>query len=364
MIDQGKIGSRQLAVLVFLFTAGSSVLLSPPAVAAVAKQDAWIATLVAIAIGVLVVLLYERLGAQYPGMTPAELNERIFGKWLGKGISLLFFTFSFLLAALVLRDIGDFMVTQLLPETPISVIHLLFLLVVVMGIQMGLEPLARAAEIFFPIVLTLFIILLVLIIPELQWDRMLPILADGWRPIFQGAYVQLSIPYMELVVFLMVLPYVKRPERAKRAFIIGAFWGGVLLLVLTEATVLTLGNELSSLQPYPTFTMAKTINVGDFVQRIEAILGILWFLTIFVKMAVCFYASVLGMAQTFRLQTYRPLVYPLALILFVLALVVSPNAVHFKAFTIQTWPLYALTFGLVLPLLQFGVAVLRKKMTS
>jgi spore germination protein KB len=48
------------------------------------------------------------------------------------------------------------MAAQILLETPIDSILILFLSVVILGVKIWLEPLAPAAEIYFPCVILLF----------------------------------------------------------------------------------------------------------------------------------------------------------------------------------------------------------------
>lgn len=79
-------------------------------------------------------------------------------------------------------------------------------------------------------------------------------------------------------------------------------------------------------------------------------MAIIWFMTIFFKLTVCFYASALSIAQVFRTASYRPLVLPLGMIMVILSLVVYPNIVYFREFASKIWTSYAMVFGLVLPL--------------
>lgn len=47
MLEKGKIGSRQLMILVILYTLGDSILVIPSIVASEAEQDAWISGMIA-----------------------------------------------------------------------------------------------------------------------------------------------------------------------------------------------------------------------------------------------------------------------------------------------------------------------------
>ena len=88
-----KISIRQFTVLVMFYTIGTTILVIPSSLAADAEQNAWIAAIVGWLLGLFVVGLYILLSKQFPAMTLIEYTEKIFGKWLGKLISLLFVFF-------------------------------------------------------------------------------------------------------------------------------------------------------------------------------------------------------------------------------------------------------------------------------
>ena len=324
MLENGKIGVRQFTVLVVIFTIGSSILVAPSGLAAEAKQDAWLAAILAVGVSMLFVWLYNSLGRRYPDMTLTEYSEQILGKWLGKAVSLLFVSYFFFLATLLLREIGDFTTTHIMPETPIHAIHILFLGVVLMGARLGLEPLTRASEIFFPWVIALLFFLMVALTPAIQFERIEPVLEEGIKPVLRAAFPFIGLPFLELVVFLMIFPYVNKTKQAEKAFFVGTLIGGIILILITLLTVFVLGSDFAGRQIYPSYILAKKVNIGDFIQRIEALMAGIWFITIFFKLTICFYASALGLAQICKLKDYRALTFPLGMLLVVLSLVTSP----------------------------------------
>lgn len=272
MLENGQIGVRQFTVLVMIFTIGSSILVAPSGLAAEAKQDAWIASLLGVGISMLFVWLYVSLGKRFPDMTLAEYSEHLLGKWLGKAVSLLFVSYFFILAGFLLREIGDFVTTQIMPETPIQFIEIIFLLIVLMATRLGLEPLTRASEIFFPWVIVLLLFLVVSLTPEIKVERMEPILEHGVKPVLRATFPYLGLPFMELVVFLMIFPYVNQTKQAGKAFFLGTLTGGIVLSLITALTVFVLGSDLAARQIYPSYVLAKKVNIADFLQRVEALI--------------------------------------------------------------------------------------------
>ncbi|MCF6094968.1 spore germination protein [Microaerobacter geothermalis] len=351
MLENGKIGVSQFKILTLIFTIGSSILVAPSGLAEQAKQDAWIAAIIGLGIGLLFVWLYIKLGTIYPELTLIEYNEMILGKWLGKTVSLLFISYFFILASLLLREIGDFLTTQIMPETPIQAIQIIFAMIVMMGARLGLETITRSAEILFPWVIGLFLLLTFFVSPQLEFLKIQPVLEGGFKPILKAAFPFLGLPFLELVVFLMIFPYVDNIKKAGKAFLIGTSLGAVVIVTVVMMSILVLGVDITARHYYPSYALAKKINIGDFLQRVEAIMAALWFITIYFKLTICFYASVLGLSQVLKLKVYRPLILPSGMILVMLSLVASPNIIYFQTFVSKIWTPYSLTYGLFLPIL-------------
>lgn len=82
-----KLSLWQLAVLLFTFEIGSVAVVG---VGNDLRQDAWIAVAISTLLGAGIVSFYIMLLKRAPGKNLFELMTISFGKWLGKGIGLLY----------------------------------------------------------------------------------------------------------------------------------------------------------------------------------------------------------------------------------------------------------------------------------
>lgn len=147
MLQNVKINSYQFLVLVMFFSMGTSILIVPSVLAEGVKQDAWIAAILGIIIGVIVIWLFCLIIQWFPNLTFVEICEKILGKWIGKAVSLLFVSMAFIYAASLLYYSGTFLNIHLMPNTPMIALNLLLALAIVMGVRLGIETIARSAEI-------------------------------------------------------------------------------------------------------------------------------------------------------------------------------------------------------------------------
>ncbi|MDP4162397.1 MAG: endospore germination permease [Bacillota bacterium] len=359
-MKQEKISPSQFLILVFIYTLGSSVLIVSAPIVLEARQNGWISAIIAIAVGMLLIRLYISLYSLFPELTLVEICEKVLGKYIGKMVSFFYFSFFFLLSTLVLNNIGSFLLTQIYVETPFLLVNALFVVVVIVGVYYGLAVIARTSEIFAPWVVLLFMGLVILNMPNIDIRHILPLFEGGIKPILRGTIPLIGIPYFELVSFLMIIPSVNDHKKAKRAFWVGGLLGGAALFIVLLVTILVFGAGITQNQQYPTYILGKKIHIGNFLRRIEVIVAILWFLSMFFKMALLFYSSAKSFSQLFKLSDERMVLLPFGTVTLVLSINVYPNVAFFIQFVTKTWPVYAMTYGLILPVLLVMIAKIRK----
>ncbi|TDB50179.1 spore gernimation protein [Bacillus sp. CBEL-1] len=364
MLKHVKISEKQFIVLLSLYIIGSAILVIPSIIVSIAKQDAWITSILTLVIALGILPLYIALGKRYPTMLFTEFTEEILGKWIGKVFSIIFLTFPVIAGSLTLYNIGDFIITQVMPETPIVPIYVFVLSVSLFGVRLGLEVLARSGEILFPWVIALFSLLVLFLTKQINFDHFQPFFTMGLRPIFISTVHFLTFPFLDTVVFLMIFPYVKWTSKKRTPVYIGTLIGGVFLIIIIFLCVLVLGVDQTSTRLSPTYLLAKEINVTNFITRIEVIVAIIWFISIFFKLSILLFVLNLGVAQLFNLTTYRFLTLPLGLLFLASSNIFVPNGPFLGSYTLTTSPFYTGTIGFALPFLLFVIDGIKKKLVD
>lgn len=353
------IGIHQFTVLVIFFGIGTSILIAPSPLAADARQDAWISSFLGIVAGLLPIAIYIALARRFPQKTIIEMNELVFGKWLGKAVSLLYIIFFLILSSFLLGDIGYFLTTEVMPETPIVFIMACLMVIVIMGTRLGPEVMARGAEIFFPWVVLLLVLLILMLLPQMEAVKIQPVLENGWKPVVKAVFPFFSL--QEYIVLMMIYPFVKLSKKAGPAFYFGSLIAGAVIVIIVLLCILVLGPGITAANNYPSFILAKKISVGKFIERVEVIIGGIWFITITFKITLTFFATALGASQVFRLKSYSFMTIPLGMFTTVITLLIYTNIVYVNDFIHRVWPAYAATFMVVFPLVTWIAAKLRKK---
>ncbi|GGA27609.1 GerAB/ArcD/ProY family transporter [Psychrobacillus lasiicapitis] len=362
MLPNVKINSYQFLVLVILFTIGTSILIVPSALASDSKQDAWIAAIFGTGIGLLIVWFFTKISLFFPNLTFVQMNETLFGKWLGKSFSFLFVCMTLLYTAILLYNSGTFLTTHQMSNTPIAATNILMAGILVMGVRLGLETIARSAEIFIGVFFLLFIILVIFIVPQIQFENLQPVWEVNIKSLARSSLLLIVVSSVNAVSLLMIFPaFINKPKSAQKYFLIGNLIAGIVIIIITLLCILVLGADLTARQMFPSYGLAKKINIGNYINRVEALMGTLWIISLYFKMVLYFYASVYGLAQIFNLRDYRALTYPLGMIVVILSLIVYPNVVDQQKFETTIGLYFSLTIGFLLPLLMVIVYAIRKK---
>ncbi|MCM3653484.1 endospore germination permease [Metabacillus litoralis] len=364
MLEKGKINAGEFLILVIVFTIGGSILTLPAPLTTIAKQDAWIASSLMFLIGLFFVFITTQLDAIYPSVTYVELNEKILGKWIGKTAALLFLFYLFHLSSYLIREMGSFFTTQILVETPIQMIMIMLLLTSIVGVHLGLEVICRSMLIFFPWIILLLLLLFLFLIPQIKLENIQPIFGEGMKPIIKGSYENIALPYAQFVILLMITPYVTEKKEMKKAFYKGALIGGSVLTILIIFSILVLGADITARQSYPSYTLGRKISIGNFLERIEVIVAIIWIFTIYFKLTICYYGLSLGLAQVLGLKSYKILLFPLGFLILTFSIFSHPDIVDYRNFIAITWTPYSLTICFFLPLLLLIFGKIKKKRSA
>ncbi|WP_238652160.1 GerAB/ArcD/ProY family transporter [Paenibacillus piscarius] len=362
MSNSKNLSSLQLFILTFGLMTGTSILDLPGTMAQIGREDAWIAALLTLFINLMMALLCLALCRLYPGQTLFEILESVLGRWAGKALSLIYLFYLLILTSALLGDLSTFITTEVMPETPLEATKIIFLLVLVISARKGIVILARLSELLFPWLLLLLMLLILALVPQANWTHIRPILEDGPGPAL-SASIQ-SAMFQEPIVMMGFLPLVKLPGKQARAFLGGITAGGLVLCVLALLSVLVLGIEQTSNSTYPVFVLAKAINIGNVLQRVEGVLVTIWIMTFFIKISLLFLLLLQNLQTVFQLKRTTHLIYPFAVLLFVLASNIYINIVYLLDMVQKVWWKFASIYLVFLPLLVYGVALIRRKLAS
>ncbi len=340
----------------------SNALLLPLAIEA--GKDAWLAILLAMAVSMVLFFVYHALYRYDSKSLPFEYMEKLIGKVFGRILALLYILFFMFIAARVLRDYGEMLLTFAYPDTPLFVVSALLILVVIYAVYKGIEVIARTGEILFVFMFLLAIGTCLLIVSSglVHLSNLRPILEDPPRIIHTVFTKTLYFPFGQIVVFLMVFPYLNQPKKMKKTGLLAIGGTGLILAVTMAINVSILGEDLTARSQFPYLATIQSIEVAGFLERLDVVFIVILVIGGFVKISVFFYGAVIGSASLFKVKKPSQLVYPMGVVILLLSMVIANSyAEHINEGLEFFTPYIELPFQVIIPVFLLMIAFFKNR---
>lgn len=360
-MDKEKISNAQGIKIVILFLFGSTLVMGT---GGEAERDMWIAIGITVILTIPIYLLYCRIHSLFPGKDLFEILEINFGKVIGKLISLPFIWFAFHLGALVIRNFGEFIVTVGLSETPRIIPMIMISLMCIWAVKAGIEVIGRCSDYFIVFVMALLILYSLLAIPIMDPQNIAPIMGKGFGNVLKGVPSSFAYPFGEVVTFLLVFSALKEEKSSYKVFIPALLIAGPIITFVALRNILIMGPLTLKTVYFPAYSAISRINVGNFLQRLEIGVTIVFLLCGFIKVCVCLLGATKGISRIMGFDDYRILVLPVGLLMTNLAHIVYKDIDEMFEWAFKVWQYYAIPFQVVLPLLIWVFIEIRVRMQN
>ncbi|MCM1989200.1 GerAB/ArcD/ProY family transporter [Oceanirhabdus seepicola] len=351
---------KQGISLIVLFIMGSSLILTT---AGAAGKDLWIAIILSILIAIPIVLVQARLLVLFPEKDLYDILELVFGKYIGKGISLLFTWFSFFLGILVLRVFGDFISVTSLLNTPKVIIMFFLCMMCIWGVKTGIETLGKWAEIFVIGAVASILLITLLLFTKMNINNLRPVLYDGASPIIKGTFHALIFPFTQTIIFTTFFSSLKN-KSINKVFILGLLIGGAVLFISSITDILVLGSNASERMYFPSHATVILVEIGTIAANFEILITSAFLVGGFIKVSMCLLGACNGVAKIFGFDDYKFLVVPIGLLIISFSHYVHHNIMDKVDFALYIYPPYAFPFQVLLPIIIWIFAERKKKQLS
>ncbi|OXM87697.1 GerAB/ArcD/ProY family transporter [Paenibacillus rigui] len=302
-----------------------------------------------------------KLGMRFPNQSIIQYSEEIIGKWfawLGCVMIIIFFG---VLTSLTAREFGEVVITTVLKRTPLEVTVIVMLLLATFSSRNTVTTFAYIHNFYLPLLVFPVILIVAFSLKNAEVINLLPIYGNDAS---QGNMIKgmLTIAglFQGTFIYTIVIPAMRRPDRAMQASFWGMFIAGGLYLSIVVATVSVFGQEETKLLLWPTLELAKTTTLpGNVLERLDAAFLAVWVTAVFTTLFSSYYFTIRAISKLFRLRDHKMLSLFIMPYLFVLAMI--PQNILHMYHIIQWVSRTGLFITIVYPLLLLVVAMVRKK---
>lgn len=356
-VSINKFDGYTLVGLMTNLVATTAVLFIPNYVALIARQDGWIAPLIAILSGIVVIFITYRLAQLYPDKTLIEYLPLLLGNIIGKIVGfcyLLYFTY---IAATVIREFISLLFgTGIFKLTPGIIVSIIFVMTTTYALYSGLEVIGRTTMIFWAPIIIAYVLFIVLAIPHMKFSVLFPVGQSGFANIMKSTI--LTHTYRgEFIILAMLFPHLRSQREGFIAAIIANLSITFFIVITIIACFTVMGVETTARSLYPNFVLA------DFIQPvgIKVVLVIIWVISFWGKVSLLQYSVTEGLSQLLGLKNHKPIIMPIAILILVFSQVFYLNTTDLFESIPNTFPGIALFFSYIIPILLLIIAMVKIK---
>lgn len=269
------ITNRQKFSLVYFITNSFFVASGYSLIFKTSINDSWISMIIGCILGIIIVYIINRLG--FNEKRKYFLNE----KWtlIAKTLALTFFSFIILINMTVMRI---FATSFFLTKTPGLIITVPFLYLSYKAAKCGINTISKMAEILLPISIILTLLSMIAVLKDGSISSFLPIFSNKTSHIILSSiYFAILTSIPQLLLFDIKIDYKKHIKY----YIIT----GLITICMGSVIIFTLGPKLITMFRFPEYMVLKQIKLFNFIEKIENLIGLLWFLDLFISTSISIY---------------------------------------------------------------------------
>ncbi len=356
-----KIKTNQFIFLGVSFIMGSKLLITM--VDGITGQDTWLVVIGGFLISIPFLLIYAHLAKRFPGKTLIQMNDIIFGKVVGKIISVVYLLYFFSLLTFNITDLSGFYTVYVMPGTPEMVFIVVLVLVSAFAVKRGMAAVTKLGMLAAIFAVGTATLTSALLIGNMDFSNFLPVLEKPVMTYVQATNIIVELPYLEVVAMLMLMPLIGDFKKITRSWVTGVLIAALLILLIVVRDTAVLG-PASNILGDNSYEAVRLINIGEFLSRIELFIALNNTALLFIKTSVLYYATVTAFSQIFKIEKSNSLILPLGSIAMVFAAVKVESAVIHTVWGAQYAPVFSFPCTILFPVLMVIVAAVRKLRTA
>lgn len=305
LTDNDKINTSQAVIFLLSVILGTGILDLPRTAAKSAGPDGWLLIILAGVFTFCGSLFTASLIKRYPQDTLVEFSEKLVGKFFSTIIVLVFIIIWSSMTAFTVRNFSGVMNTYMLERTPKEFIILTQMILAVYLIRHGIEPMARVFEVMLPVKIIPIIIMYLIAIPSADFTELLPFMQVSLSEAL-GCMWKMSFSFLGFDTFLMLGPYLAKPDHSKRIMFFGIFSSMIIYLFITVVVFAVLGVADTKIILWPTMSIIRSIKIpGGIFERFDAVILALWTIASFTTICIGYYVASSALSHLIKAEEVK-----------------------------------------------------------
>ena len=360
--DKGMISHYQSALLYILIFFSPCIRYLPSYTAIEAGPAAWISVFWAIGLGTFLLISWNAIMTKYRFISYIDILKDIFGKAIGSIFAIILFFWLTIIISYYARIFAERILSSATTDINIVLLIsiLLFIAIFVLS-KGGLVTIARMNEVFFILVISIFIIAAFLLFNQIKIENLYPITYKDIYPSFKGSFGMLSLWSYITVLFIYYDKVIVSDNYKKLNFKLLVFLT-LISLVIVVLPLGLFGSEVLTKMPTPFLSSIMQISFMNTIERFDLAIVIIWIINDFILTTIFIYSALHIIKVQFKIEDTKPFLVIYSLCLFLLSLILISSSVEIIPLSHNILTPLNLMVGAFLPVLTFIVGKIRKKL--
>ncbi len=279
-MSKEKISSLSLCLLTFSITSSTFLGIGFNRVFLNQGPSALLNILIGLIIGYFIVFVIFKIMDTEPELSLSQKIIKCFKKPFNYIINFTLIIVASLGAMLALWRIVDFLNSQYLSKTPSLLIGILVISLVFYIVCKNIEVLTRFSTIISVLCITMILINILSLIPEVDINNLKPFVVENniFKMIKSSFYFAILLAGPCLFITMVPKENIVDKKRFNKMFLIYFTISGIILFLIFFFILACLGLDIISLYKYPAYIVLKKISILNFIESIENITFIIWYL--------------------------------------------------------------------------------------
>jgi len=258
------------------------------------KNDFWIPNVVGTLFSMLLFTLYIFIykNNNYDGFTNSF--KHTLGKFIFRILSIFYIVYFLTISFFTVVDVVEMVSIHLLPNYPTASLSFVCLISVGYLLFKKVEVVGRLSELLMIVIYVTFFAMIFFTISlyEFKLSNILPILQGDYKIILRTSLeMGYAMPFGELFVFMIIYEHLNKKEKVTKVTNLAILTSGLAMTTVTLFNLFILGPDPMAIGISPAVRLARTIDIEEYIQRLDLLLVAFNVILLFVKTFILLYGA-------------------------------------------------------------------------
>ena len=270
-----------------------------------------------------------------------------------------------MLASMLLWRLSSFATNEYLYETPIILVVLLISLPIFYISVNNFTVLCRFNTLCFMAGLVIIIFNFIGLLPHYDVNNFKPFFTDSFGSILNSA-IHYAVLTVSPVFLLTIVPKndISDCKSFNKKMMISFVYSNIMGFLIFFTIQMSLHIDLINLYTYPAFTALKIINLSNFIDSVENVSSILWYIYITLAVCMCVIYAKFSIKEFYSISNNRyEKILGIAIVIIILLIVlpIANMSYYLDKISIMKFPFYMLLILLLSYLFVLIISKLKNK---